>query len=283
MEHEIVEVVADKGYQDPKDMANALAAGIIPNVIQRDGNDVAEVEFEYMESAVTDDMLNSKKPEDLETCLKAGKIPTAYAGILDSPQIGVRKSYECTAPSNIKEMSDEELKQLALQGYFVRDAANNLVYCPQGSILRQKSLKKDGRIRYCNKLACKKCSHKCTKAAFKEADFNKDTLVMKAQNYKVDSSNHQENQEPPKMKMKREVIEHKIVTYKLHLDKKKMAQRMCLSEHPFGTMKRTLGAYYFLLKTKVKVEAEMALICLSYNIRRAISMLGVPQLIAKMA
>lgn len=46
MEHEIVEVVADKGYQDPKDMANALAAGIIPNVIQRDGDDVAEVEFE---------------------------------------------------------------------------------------------------------------------------------------------------------------------------------------------------------------------------------------------
>lgn len=47
LEHEMVEVVADKGYQDPKDMANALAAGIIPNVIQRDGDDVAEVEFEY--------------------------------------------------------------------------------------------------------------------------------------------------------------------------------------------------------------------------------------------
>ena len=46
LEHEMVEVVADKGYQDPKDMANALAAGIIPNVIQRDGDDVAEVEFE---------------------------------------------------------------------------------------------------------------------------------------------------------------------------------------------------------------------------------------------
>lgn len=179
----------------------------------------------------------------------------------------------------IKEMSDEELKQLALQGYFVRDADKYLVYCPQGSILRQKSLKKDGRIRYCNKLACKKYSHKCTKFAF----FNKDTLVMKAQNYKVDSSNHQEDQEPPKTKMKREVKEHKIVTYKLHLYKKKMTQRMCLSEHPFGTMKRTLGAYYFLLKKKVKVESEMVLICLSYNMRRAISMLGVPQLIAKMA
>lgn len=73
MEHEIVEVVADKGYQDPKDMAKALAAGIILNVIQRDGDDVDEVEFEYVESAVTDEILSSKKPEDLERCLKAGK------------------------------------------------------------------------------------------------------------------------------------------------------------------------------------------------------------------
>ena len=147
-------------------------------------------------------------------------------------------------------MSDEELKQLALQGYFVRDAAKNFVYCPQGCILRQKSLKKDARICYCNKLACKKCSHKCTKAAFKEADFNKDTLVMKAQNYKSDSSNHQEDQKPPKTKMKREVKEHKIVTYKLHLDKKKMVQRMCLSEHPFGTMKRTLGGVLFSIENE---------------------------------
>ena len=46
-------------------------------------------------------------------------------------------------------------------------------------------------------------------------------------------------------------------------------------------MKKILGAYYFLLKTKVKVVVEMAIICLSYNMRRAISMLGVPQLISK--
>ena len=59
-------------------------------------------EFEHIEAAVTDEMLNSTKPEDLERCLEAGKIPTAYAGILDTPQIGVRKSYECTAPSNNK-------------------------------------------------------------------------------------------------------------------------------------------------------------------------------------
>ena len=54
-------------------MAKASAAGIIPNVIQRDGDDVDEVELEYVESAVTDEILSSKKPEDLERCHKAGK------------------------------------------------------------------------------------------------------------------------------------------------------------------------------------------------------------------
>ena len=53
-------------------MANALAAGIIPNVIQRDGDDVADVEFEYVEANVTDDMLNRNTPETHETRLTPG-------------------------------------------------------------------------------------------------------------------------------------------------------------------------------------------------------------------
>ena len=283
--HDIVEVVADKGYQDPTDIAKALASGIVPNVIQRDGGNVTEVEFSYCETEISDEMLNSKDPTDIEACLKAGRVPQVYAGILDSANIMERKFYQSVAPSVLKTMSDGEMQDLARHGYFVRDAAKNLVYCPQGHILRQKSIKKDGRIRYCNKLACKKCSCRCTSSPFKEADFSKDTLIMKAKNYQVESDSNQSDNHPsaPMDKKRREVTVRKVVTYKLHLDQNKMAQRKCLSEHPFGTMKRSLGAYYFLLKTKVKVEAEMALICLSYNLRRAISMLGVPQLVAKMA
>lgn len=207
-------------------------------------------EFEHIEAAVTDEMLNSTKPEDLERCLEAGKIPTAYAGILDTPQIGVRKSYECTAPSNIKEMSDEELLQLALQGYFVRDAAKNLVYCLQGSILPQKSLKKDGRIRYCNKLACKKCSHKCTKSAFKEADFNKDTLIMKAQNYSVDSGNQNDDQHPPMTKMKREVKEHKIVTIQTSFRQEEDVAKNVSLRTPFWNDEKNFGCILLFIENE---------------------------------
>ncbi|WP_157833848.1 hypothetical protein [Ruminiclostridium josui] len=57
-------------------------------------------------------------------------------------------------------------------------------------------------------------------------------------------------------------------------------ERMCLSEHPFGTVKWYHGAYYLLCKGKEKASAELGLSFLAYNIRRAINMVGVKKLIA---
>lgn len=45
--------------------------------------------------------------------------------------------------------------------------------------------------------------------------------------------------------------------------------------HPFGTVKRHLTGYYFLLKGKLKAESETALLYMAYNMRRAINMVGV--------
>ncbi|MFI3177665.1 MAG: hypothetical protein R3Y67_09290 [Eubacteriales bacterium] len=49
----------------------------------------------------------------------------------------------------------------------------------------------------------------------------------------------------------------KIVKFQLKPNIEKMAQRMCISEHPFGTIKRAMGASYFLLKGKKKVEGNL--------------------------
>ena len=145
-------------------------------------------------------------------------------------------------------------------------------------ILRQKSIKRNGMIRYCNKLACKKCKCKCTVQKFKEADFSKDTL-LKATEAKRKQLKESDKEKP---KTPRTKVVKKVVRYVLHLDRNKMDNRKCLSEHPFGTMKRALGQYYFLLKGKLKVTAEMSLFCLSYNLRRAISLKGVPELVASL-
>ena len=162
-------------------------------------------------------------------------------------------------------------------------------------MLRQKSIKRNGMIRYCNKLACKHCKNRCTTADFKEVDFNKDKLIILARGYKPQASDDSDDERPKPPRQKRATVVKKVVKYVLHLDEKKMDQRKCLSEHPFGTLKRSLGQYYFfpfgtlkrslgqyyfLLKGFAKVTAEMALFCLSYNLRRAINMKGVPALVA---
>lgn len=60
-----------------------------------------------------------------------------------------------------------------------------------------------------------------------------------------------------------------------------MQKRKEVVEHPFGTIKWYDGAHYFLCKGKEKVSAEIALSYLTYNLRRAINILGVGVLVAR--
>lgn len=273
----ILETTADKGYESPEDHANALANGIVPNVIQRDGGSTEQVQFDYVEADITDEQKASTEPEDLKACLQAGVVPDAYKDILtDAHTAEIRKYSSDVADSAVLKMTPEEMRVKALEGYFVRDAERNLVYCPQGEILRQKSVKRNGMIRYCNKLACRKCKCKCTVQKFKEADFSKDSLIKATDARRKQLREENKQTSHPN----RTRVVKKVVRYILHLDQKKMDNRKCLSEHPFGTIKRALGQYYFLLKGKLKVTAEMGLFCLSYNLRRAITMRGVSSLVA---
>ncbi len=59
-----------------------------------------------------------------------------------------------------------------------------------------------------------------------------------------------------------------------------MKQRQQLSEHPFGTIKRSMVSSYFLMRGLKKVAAEMSLTVLCYNLKRVINIIGVRQLIA---
>jgi len=58
-------------------------------------------------------------------------------------------------------------------------------------------------------------------------------------------------------------------------------RRQAIVEHPFGTIKRSWGYTYTLLKGLKKVNAEVALIYLAYNLRRSVSILGVEELIRR--
>jgi hypothetical protein len=57
--------------------------------------------------------------------------------------------------------------------------------------------------------------------------------------------------------------------------KKIVKLRSSIVEHPFGTIKRTLGWDHFLVRTKKKVLGENALIMFTYNFRRLLNLIGI--------
>lgn len=273
---DIIEAVADKGYHSPEDMSRAFENGIIPNVIQRDGKTEVTVDFDYSPVEQPELNLSSTSPAEIKKCLQAGNIPDIYEGILSDPErISVKSTEYTIADDAVLRMTHDQMVETAQKGYLIRDPHRNLVICPEGAILRQKSIKRNGDIRYCNKLACKHCKSKCTKSAFREADFSKDKLVMKVKGY-----NNDDNDKPDTgIKVSKKVVTTQKVRFRFKLDEKKMNERKCLSEHPFGTVKRAVGMSYLLLKGKAKVVGETALMLLSYNLRRAISIKGVDNMV----
>ena len=60
-----------------------------------------------------------------------------------------------------------------------------------------------------------------------------------------------------------------------------MQKREEVVRHPFGTIKWYDGAYYFLCRGKEKVSAEIALSYLTYNLRRAMNIMGAGVLVAR--
>lgn len=68
------------------------------------------------------------------------------------------------------------------------------------------------------------------------------------------------------------------------LDQKPEVMRMRRQtvEHPFGTLKGWMGSQHFKMKTLPHVSTEMSLHVLAYNLKRVISLFGVPGLIQRM-
>jgi len=50
-------------------------------------------------------------------------------------------------------------------------------------------------------------------------------------------------------------------------------------EHPFGSIKQWMNQGAFLMRGLEKVRAEFSLTALAYNLRRAITLVGIPGMI----
>ena len=274
---EVVEVVADKGYECPEDMMECLEKGVIPNVISRNRKKFYELETKYEAAKIDEKTRKSKKADDIRKCLRAGIIPDVYKDVIDEIKITEKKIQmkEDGTPASetpTHKRSEQEMRERAKEGYFVRDQERNIVYCPGGFTLRPKSFRRDGSVVYTDKKECTRCPVKnlCnnTKSSFKEVVFSKDSLEKQCKGFiRADKKEYRN-------KNKRKFIKNTVVKIYFKPDLEKMNKRKQLSEHPFGTIKRALNGAYFLLRNKEKTSGEFALFSLAYNFKRSFNIFG---------
>lgn len=268
----VVSDTTDKGYNDRSDMVKCLENGIIPEVTLPKGKEHYELETEYEEAFLTKEELSSENSKDIKKVLRSGNIPEAYKDYISDIEVVEKIEYE-----TVEEISEsnaivntEDLRDMAMiEKCFVRDLKSDKVYCPEGEILRKKSQNKGG-IKYCNKEACKNCKNPCCNAIFKEVTFQKGQVVS-GQNKTL------KNKMNPKAK--RKMKKKKVVRFKLTPKEENLKQRMGVSEHPHGTMKRSDGFSYFLLKGIEKVDGEMGLYYCASNLRRVVNIVGSAKLL----
>jgi transposase len=243
---ETMDATADKGYEDKDDMLECLMNGTMPHVPSKSGAASYEFEVEYKEAAVTEEMLGSTSPEDIKACLEAGALPGIYKG----------KGIEVSVAGVEESVCDERSRRS-----FTLNSEGTAVICPNGSELGKVAvLHNKGKTRFVCKSACAQCPEKCTDSKFKQVDLKDGQTVL----YATES---------------RTV---KKVRIKLTPDRAKIRNRKCVVEHPFGTVKRWTDGSYTLLKGKEKVGADMSLLFLGYNLKRAINMVGARKLTEQM-
>jgi len=145
-------------------------------------------------------------------------------------------------------------KQYFSRDQFSYDRESDTWRCPAGERLSlYKTSRTQGKKEYTTK-ACLTCPLKprCTKAKQRVIvrDFHEDDREAMHRRAMAD---------PTWMKLRRE-----------------------MAEHPFGTLKWLMGHPRFLVRGLRKAKAELALGVLGYNLKRAITILGVPVLLQKL-
>ena len=255
---ETIEALADKGYESRQDIEKCVMHGTVPNVGYKYDKNERIFDLAYIPNEIDEQTRCSEKPEDIQKCLHAGVLPRCYEGTSVEVQLQRRSVMSC----------------------FIRHE-DGRVTCPMGRELFKHNVRKHGTI-YGSREACRTCPNRCTDSKnAKTVSIGHNTNIVAVRMYG--------NPEYPLQKLPEGFIPHNSigrpqkperVRLILRRNPDDMQRRKELVEHPFGTIKWYDGAHYFLCRGKEMVSAEIALSFLTYNLRRAIRILGVGALVA---
>jgi len=216
------------------------------------------VEYEVSQDAADNDHLSTTAIAAKET-LKVKRIKVcADAGYYDSLDIKKCEDNEITTyvpipkPKISKKVNVPQPKYYHDQ--FTYDESTDCYGCPQGhSMNYYHTTKKHGRkFRVYRTVSCKGCPVKeiCTTSP-------RGRYIYRWEDQQVI-----------------ERLKERLIT-----EPQIMKRRKAIVEHPFGTMKKVWGYSTFLLRGIDKVSTEISLMTLAYNIRRALSIIGIVGLI----
>jgi transposase len=152
--------------------------------------------------------------------------------------------------------SNSQAKGLFGKRDFIYEPQSNTYRCPAGQSLlwRFTSVEKGMTLHCYWSSACKGCALKtqCTSAPARRVKRWEHESVIDAMQQRLD-------QDPDKMRIRRQTV-----------------------EHPFGTLKAWMGSTHFLMRTMKHVSTEMSLHVLAYNLKRVIGILGIAPLMRAM-
>ena len=258
---ESAEFIADKGYESREDIERCVMHGTIPNVGFKYDKDERIFDLEYIPAEIDEETRGSQKPEDIQKCLHAGVLPGCYENTTISVQVQERNVVSC----------------------FIRHE-DGRVTCPIGRELFKQHERKYGIV-YKSNEACRTCSNRCTDSTkAKEVQIGHSSVYVPVYMYGNPEVPLQKipnvEQNSPYNHFGRRKQKDARVKLVIRRNPDDMQRRKELVEHPFGTIKWYDGAHCFLCRGKEKVSAEIALSFLTYNLRRAINILGVGALVA---
>lgn len=147
------------------------------------------------------------------------------------------------------------------KGFFGKDqfryeAEADTYTCPGGAALHRRYVSpvRDAvrLFDYANAAACKLCAlrSRCTEAAFRKITRYENEAVL-------------------------DQMAERLAAWPEVLDRRRESV-----EHPFGSVKQWMGQGAFLMRGLKNVRAEFSLTAIAYNLRRAITLIGIPALIA---
>ena len=169
----------------------------------------------------------------------------------------------CKAAAVIPHVCKPNNSIAARSGHFTKemfryDAVADVYICPGSQTLEPRYVDKTRgptKIEYCNRPACRTCDLRslCTNGSYRKITRAEDEALLEQMAERLRAR-------PELLDIRRETV-----------------------EHPFGTIKQWMGQGAFLMRRLENVRGEFSLTALAYNIRRAITLVGVSGLIAAAA